>query len=193
MSGLTEQGLERLFRTHYGGLCHFAFGYVKEMEAAREIVQEAFVSLWDKRDQIDPDRPVKAYLSTAVRNKCLNYLRDNRKFSPDLLALEHLPDEYTGSSGKMELAEMKERIDRAVNELPERCREVFLLSRHEQLKYQEIADRLSISVKTVETQMTKALAHLRSRLADYLPVLAGLLVAGMLQGLKNPVFSFFFY
>jgi len=161
-----------LFRSHFKGLCVFAIGYVKDEEAAREIVQDTFVSLWEKRLTIDPSRPVKNYLSTTVRNKCLNYLRDHKKFSRDLLEIENLSDEMTvyQPDTLVEL-ELRERIDHAMDELPEKCREIFYLSRHQNMKYLEIADKLQISVKTVETQMSKALQHMRIRLSEYLPMI----------------------
>ena len=85
-----EKALELFFRNHYKGLCKFALGYVKQEEVAKEIVQDAFVSLWEKRQTIDLTKPVKTYLTTTVRNKSLNYIRDHKKFSDNLLALENL-------------------------------------------------------------------------------------------------------
>jgi len=166
-----EQTLELLFRSHYKGLCRFALGYVKQEEAAREIVQDAFVSLWEKRNTIDLSKAVKSYLSTTVRNKCLNHLRDHKKFSIDLLTLENLPEEAGyDQPDKLVEREIRQKIADAIEELPEKCREIFVLSRYQNLKYLQIANRLSISVKTVETQMSKALQHLRIRLSEYLPV-----------------------
>jgi len=167
-----EQTLEALFRSHYQGLCRFAAGYVKQEDVAREIVQDAFVSLWEKRDTIDPGKSIKSYLSTTVRNKCLNHLRNHKKFSNDLLAIENLADEagYDQPDRLVE-QEIRDVISAGIAGLPEKCREIFMLNRHENLKYQQIADKLGISVKTVETQMSKALQHMRIRLADYLPVL----------------------
>lgn len=164
--------LESLFRENYTGLCRFAFGYVKDEEAAKEIVQEAFVSLWEKRHSIDPSKQVRTYLSTTVRNRCLNYLRDNRKFSGRMLELENHPHEPAfHQPDKLVEAEIRERIERALDTLPEKCREVFHLSRNRQMKYYQIADHLQISVKTVETQMSKALQHMRLHLSEYLPML----------------------
>ncbi|MCX6266153.1 MAG: RNA polymerase sigma-70 factor [Bacteroidetes bacterium] len=169
---LDEHALEVLFRNHFIGLCRFALGYVKNEDAAREIVQDSFVNLWEKRDSIDLSKPVKSYLTTAVRNKCINYLRDHKKFSSDLLALENLSqDGMSDMPDKLVESEMRDQINRAIAELPEKCREVFTLSRYQNLKYQQIADKLKISVKTVETQMSKALQHMRIRLAEYLPIL----------------------
>jgi len=143
--------------------------YVKEYEASREIVQDVFMRLWEKRETIDSGKSIKAYLSAAVRNKCINYLRDHKKFNQDLLNFEELnPDLLSMPADKLVEADIRNRITEATAELPEKCREIFVLSRHEQLKYQEIADRLGISVKTVETQISKALQHMRERLREYL-------------------------
>ncbi|MEI6750326.1 MAG: RNA polymerase sigma-70 factor [Bacteroidota bacterium] len=158
-----------LFRSHFSGLCFFAQKYVKDFETAKEIVQDAFLSLWEKHETIDMSRPVKSYLTAIIHNKCSNYLRDNSKFDHYILNLENLIDvpEYEDSDSMVE-GELKVKIDAAIQELPAKCREVFIMSRYENLKYQEIADKLQISVKTVETQMSKALQHMRIKLAEYI-------------------------
>jgi len=152
-------------------LCFFAQKYVKDFETSREIVQDAFLSLWEKRETIDMDRPVKSYLTMVIHNKCTNYLRDNRKFDQYILNIENLLEvpEFEGPDSMVE-NELNEKIDKAINELPEKCREVFMLNRYENLKYKEIAEQLQISVKTVETQMSKALQHMRIRLAEFISV-----------------------
>lgn len=179
---LDEAGFEMLYKSHFKGLFFFAMKYVKNEEAAREIVQETFAGLWEKRGQIDMDRSVKSYLATVIHNKCTNYLRDNRKFDRNILDIEGLldvpNDEHTDVLMQSELSA---RIDEAINELPEKCREIFLLSRYENLRYQEIADKLQISVKTVETQVSKALQHMRSRLADYIALVTAFLLGIFLR------------
>jgi RNA polymerase sigma-70 factor (ECF subfamily) len=147
------------------------------MDSAREIVQEAFISIWDKRESIDISRSVKTYLSTTVRNKCLNYLRDNKKFNREILEIENLLGERTyDPPDRLVMQELQKRIDEAIGELPGRCREIFVLNRNHHMKYQEIADHLAISVKTVETQMSKALQHMRDRLSEFLGVLVLVMV-----------------
>ena len=167
-----------LFRSHFAGLCYFAQKYVKDFESAKEIVQDAFISLWEKRETIDMERPVKSYLTMIIHNKCTNYLRDNRKFDQYILNIENLIDipEYE-SSDSMVADELKTKIDMAISELPEKCREIFLMNRYENLKYQEIAGKLQISVKTVETQMSKALQHMRFRLAEYITIVVALIIS----------------
>ena len=176
---LDKSSFESLFRSEFKGLVRFAITYLKDYEAAREVVQEAFLTLWEKRADIDMEKSVKTYLSTAVRNRALNHLRDNKKFDTGLLGVEGVfPDKDARQSDTLEVAELKGKIDDAVNGLPEKCREIFLLNRAEHLKYKEIANRLGISVKTVETQMSKALQHLREHLKEYLMVLIIFLTMG---------------
>jgi len=168
-NNLDRSAFEQLFRKEFKGLVLFAIQYVKEYEAAREIVQEAFIGLWNQRERIDVSRPVKTYLSTTVRNRSLNYLRDQKKFDTRLLTQENLyPLASYEQADRLVEKELQDRIQSAIAELPEKCREVFLLSRNEHLKYQAISDQLQISVKTVETQMSKALQHLRVRLREFL-------------------------
>jgi RNA polymerase sigma-70 factor, ECF subfamily len=166
---LDKATFESLFRIEFKGLVYFALQYTKDLDTAREIAQEAFISLWEKRETIDLSKPVKTYLTTTVRNKCLNWLRDNKKFNRDILDIEGLLSDriYTPPDRLVE-AEIRIKITSAIEELPEKCREIFVLSRNENLKYQEIATRLQISVKTVETQMSKALQHMRQRLKEFL-------------------------
>lgn len=166
---LDKADFEILFKSQYKALCFFAMKYVKDYEASREIVQDVFLRLWEKREKMDPSKSLKAYLGTAVRNRCINYLRDHKKFNHDLMDIEEYnPDMTAVPADKLVEADIRTRIGEAKAELPEKCREIFVLSREEHLKYQEIAVKLNISVKTVETQMSKALQHMRERLREYL-------------------------
>ncbi|MBK7173415.1 MAG: sigma-70 family RNA polymerase sigma factor [Bacteroidales bacterium] len=89
-SALDKGVFESLFRAEFKGLCFFAQKYVKDFETAKELVQDAFITLWEKRESIDANRPVKSYLTTIIFNRCQNYLRDNRKFNSDVLEIENL-------------------------------------------------------------------------------------------------------
>jgi RNA polymerase sigma-70 factor, ECF subfamily len=166
-----------LFKSNFKELCYFAIQYVKDSDIAKDIVQEVFFGLWQKKESIDLSKSVRSYLVSAVRNKCLNYIRDHKKFSDTILESE---DQYIKSNYKQPdrliEEEIRKKILSSIEELPVKCREVFLLSRYEKLKYQEIADRLHISVKTVETQMSKALQHFRIRLAEFLSILLILVI-----------------
>jgi len=166
---LDKSTFESLFHSEFKRLCFFALQYTKDYDTAREITQEAFISLWEKRESIDLSKPVKTYLSITVRNKCLNYLRDSKKFNKEILDMEGLLSDKTYEQpDRLVEAEIRDKIERAIDELPVKCREIFVLNRHENLKYKEIAIRLEIYVKTVETQMSRALQHMRERLAEFL-------------------------
>jgi RNA polymerase sigma-70 factor, ECF subfamily len=158
-----------LFKSSFKSLCIVAVQYVKDADVAKDIVQETFFNVWQKKETIDLSKSVKSYLVSAVRNRSLNYIRDNRKFS------DPEPESFdpSGKSGyvqpdRLVEEEIRRRISTSISELPEKCREIFVLNRYENLRYQQIADRLGISLKTVETQMSKALKHMRMRLAEYM-------------------------
>ena len=179
VKGLDKTSFELLFKEHFKGMCLFAMRYVKDIETARGIAQDAFVSLWEKRESIDMSKPVKSYLTTIVYNRSLNHLRDNKKFDRNIVSFEHLETEREPESDQRVLSrELDALIEQAIMELPEKCREIFLLSRKQNLKYQEIADTLGLSVKTVEAQMSKALQHMRTRLSAYLSLLLVLMITG---------------
>lgn len=161
-----------MFRKEFKNLVVFSLKYVKDIETARAIVQDCFIYIWEKRETMDEEKNLKSYITTMVYNRSLNYLRDHKKFDRNILEFEGLMDEKSqmADSGIM-AKELKGEIQSAISILPEKCREVFLLSRQENMKYQQIADHLGISIKTVENQMGKALKILRERLGPYLPFL----------------------
>lgn len=170
--GLDKKSFEALFRKHFRGLTYFALEYVKDGDIAREIVQDVFAGLWEKRNSIRLDRSPAAYLGTSVKNRSLNYLRDHKKFDQEILEMEGLDASYHyREHDHLVTEELRERIEKATSELPEKCREVFLKNRVEQKKYQEIADELGISLKTVEAQMSKALRIMRDKLAEFISII----------------------
>lgn len=158
---------EQLFRSHFNYLCNYALQYVDGMDTAQEICQKVFISLWENRANINPELSVKAYLFTAVRNRCLNYIRDNKKYRSQVLDLDCGDFDLAGEEDHFGEEELQQRIDTALSELPEKCRLVFEMSRFQAMKYREIAEELGVSQKTVEAHMTKAMKHLRERLQDY--------------------------
>jgi len=175
-SSIDKQDFEQLFKTFFPSLIFFARKYLPDLDTAKEIVHNVFLNLWEKRDSIDTGTSLKSYLFTSVHNRCLNYIRDQKKFSRDEYQFEKLEqEEQLASHNPLEEQELESRIMDALNNLPEKCREVFMLSRFEGKKYMEIAEKLGISVKTVETQMSKALRILREKLIDYLKLLVILL------------------
>jgi RNA polymerase sigma-70 factor (family 1) len=171
-----RQGNERVFETvfkkHYQTLCNYACGILKDMDDAEEVVQSIFLKFWEQRQEIEINVSLKSYLYRAVHNTCLNRLKHlkiqetYRQYVGDYLENTH--DSATDILDKVEL---ESRIANALEKLPEQCRLIFKMSRFEELKYQEIADRLGLSIKTVENQIGKALKIMRTELADYLPII----------------------
>ena len=159
---------EILFKEQFTALTMFAMKYVGDLDTSKEIVHNVFLNLWERRNKLDSSKSLKSYLFTAVYNRSLNHLRDQKKFLNDELAaigLRYM--EYQGPEQQLEASELEKQIQEALAALPGRCREVFLLNRFEGLRYQEIAERLGISVKTVEAQISKALRILRDQLKDH--------------------------
>lgn len=161
------QEFEKLFRKMYTDLCHYAMKFLKDMDSAEEIVQDLFYHYWKNREQIKIKTSLKAYLYQATRNKCLKVIEHNavRQKHADSIMLNS--DEQGDPAQTLEADELSEIIDKTLNQLPERNRKIFIMSRFEGLKYNEIANELSISVKTVEANMGKALKLFRANLKDY--------------------------
>ena len=170
--GLDKSAFEELFRSLFPGLVIFARKYVPDQDTAKEIVHNVFLNLWEKREKVDTRASLKSYLFTSVHNRCLNFIRDEKKFDRDEFLFQRLDStEFADGTDRLEEQELEQRIFDALQALPEKCREVFTLNRFEGLKYGEVAEKLGISVKTVEAQMSKALKILREKLADYLTIL----------------------
>lgn len=168
---LDKRLFEQLFREHFKELCNFAKFYVNDQDAAKDIVQEIFINLWNKRDSITSEKSVKSYLYSSVKNRCLNWIRDHKKFRSYVLDIEIEDHDSIFERDNLESREIRRRIEFAMDKLPDRCREIFELSRYEELKYKEIAEKLGLSIKTVEVQVSKALKILRLELKDLLTIL----------------------
>lgn len=174
---ILKQKFEHLFREYFTGLSYFARKYTGDLDSAKEIVHSVFIRIWENRSQFDWDKPAKSYLFTSVYNRSMNYVRDNKKFiSHDAASGNMLITDEAVFNDTLDTAELESRINGALKKLPEKCREVFELSRFENKKYAEIADQLNISVKTVETQMSKALHILKEELKDYLTIVLLMLI-----------------
>ncbi len=171
---------EKVFREYFVVLSYYALKLVNDHDTAKDIVHQVFINIWEKRDTITLDRPIRSYLYTSVHNRCLNFIRDREKFveyeagETELSSVAGMED-----SDIMEKEETEARIAHAIASLPDRCRDVFRLSRFENKKYAEIAGILDISVKTVEAQMSRALRILRDELKDLLLILILLFISGL--------------
>jgi RNA polymerase sigma-70 factor (ECF subfamily) len=161
---------ETLFKAHYSSLCSYANQFLKDVDAAEEVVQEIMFKVWTNRESLVIDTSMKSYLFRAVRNGCMNVLKHVKVREEYKTWREHQGDEtHLSKEDEMIASELEQKIREAIDRLPMERRKVFIMSRYEGLTYNQIADNLGISVKTVENQMGKALKTLRVDLADYLP------------------------
>jgi RNA polymerase sigma-70 factor (ECF subfamily) len=170
-----QEQFESLFKRHHKVLCDLAYNIVGDKDAAKDVVQEVFFKLWKNRDEIHFGELLRNYLFRATSHTAYNYVRSRRKIVriDDASSLEeriaNTPDSENAGYSELEL-----RIRSAIDRLPSRCRTIYVMSRHEGLKYQEIASALNLSLKTVENQMGIALQKLREELKSY--VMRGLAI-----------------
>ena len=162
-----EKAIEWLFKEHYSYLCRVVYKILPDANLVEDLVQEVFFELWRRKDRIHINLSIKAYLRRTAVNKTLNFIRDQKvKFDHE----EKLPVLRSNSptvNQTLEAQELQEFIDQSIDQLPERCRIIFILSRFEDMSYKEIAAKLGISIKTVENQISKALKVLRGTLGNY--------------------------
>lgn len=159
-----------LFRRHFTPLCVYCqYRYSFDLDLAKEAAHLAFIKLWETRDTISSSLTVKAYLYKIVSNTCLDIIRHRnvkRKYEKHMLDNQSDMD-FGYDFNASDMKALQEAIDKAVGELPEKMRIIFRLSRYEGLKYGQIAQRLEVSVNTVETQMGRALFKLRQKLKAF--------------------------
>ncbi|NOZ35364.1 MAG: RNA polymerase sigma-70 factor [Chlorobi bacterium] len=168
LNNISIEEFETLFKKYYKQLCLYAFKYVKNNIIAEEIVQDVFFKIWEKRSFIKIKISAKSYLYMSVRNRCLQYLKHKK--------IEKSYEKYIDNQAVINTEMPYENIiydetldifNEVLNTLPAHCSQIFILSRFNGLKYREIADRLSISVKTVEANISKALKLLRVYFPEY--------------------------
>lgn len=164
------KAFKMLFDDYYEKLAYFAFQYLKDKDSAEDVVQELFSNLWINRHKLSVQKSISAYLYGAVRNACLNQLKHRKVkeayFSTSMTSMDY--DSYIPN--KIDAEMLDQLIQSCISALPAERQKIFLLSREQDLKYKEIAEKLGISVKTVEAQMGKALRFLRESLKEYLTV-----------------------
>ena len=166
-----------VFNEYYDCFILFALGYVKETQIAEDFVSEAFTAFWENRDQLLPNTNPQAYILTIIKNKCLNHLqhvqirqraeKELNKHAEWLLSvsintLEACDPDFIFSD------EIKQIVNSALDKLPKKTRQIFILNRYQGLTYKEIAEKMNLSVKTIEFHISKALCRLRFSLKDFL-------------------------
>lgn len=150
--------MENLFRYHYRPLCIFALHYLKDIDASEDVVQEAFGVLWEKLSAGEKVVNQKGYLYSVVKNRSLDILR-KRGLGGEAITLEGSVEDIEEPT--VEDAEVEARLWTAIDTLPEKCREIFLMSKRDGLRQEEIASELGISLQTVKNQVSKALKILK--------------------------------
>jgi RNA polymerase sigma-70 factor (ECF subfamily) len=169
-----EQAFELIFRRYYVRLCGFANKFVGDQAEAEEIVQEVFLNIWSRRDRLKLDDEIKPYLFKSVQNLCFNFIEHQKVIDHYYSVLEVVYKNQKEDFDTYEsvlFTEFQAKVDEAIGSLPEECRKIFRMSRENGLKYAEIASKLGLSVKTVETQMSRALSKLKTELRDYISIL----------------------
>jgi len=157
--------LDDAFHLYYEGLHRYAYTMLDDSEMAKDIVQQVFITLWEKKDTLNITVSVRAYLYRAVYNSCINHRTRGRRHHPiDLDSSGQLP---VSPELLSEVRELRTILERAIETLPPQCKVVFLKSREEEKNYPAIARELGISVKTVEAQISKALKIMRSALEKH--------------------------
>ena len=158
---------ESLFRSSYVSLVKYARTLIKDQDTAEEIVQDLFVRLWQEKEKIKIESSLSGYLFRSVHNRCLHYIGHRKvveRHADEMSA--RTPDATEDPSEILHYKDLQTRIERILERLPERCSTIFCMSRFEGLKYSEIAEKLSVSVKTVEASMGRALKEFRKELAE---------------------------
>lgn len=154
-----EANIDEIFKLYYRPLCMYIIHYVNNIDTAEDIAQDSFTAYWEKLNKGDKIENVKAYLYATARNKSIDYLKEQPSFI-SLSVPANLEETLTDDEAE-ECSCIEARMWTAIDALPERCREVFLLHKRDGMKYKDIAERFHISVNTVDNHISKALRLVR--------------------------------
>lgn len=168
---------ERLYKEYYLRAVYFAQQYLNDREEAEDVAQDVFMTLWERQERIQEGGSIQAFILTMVKNRCLNVLRkriSEQKYS-DYLSVRESMANYSALAddafGRLNMEEMEHLVTEALGKVGRQTREIYQMSRDRQMTYAEIAREIGLSEKAVEYHVTKALAVLREKLKDYLPLL----------------------
>lgn len=159
--------LRSLYRSYYRYVCSIVYKMIGDGAVAEDISQEVFVEVWKRRETLDVNTSLKGYLRKVAVNKTLNHIRSKKMDFEQEDAILQLPSTENSTQKILEAEDLQKAINIAVDNLPERCRIIFGLSRYEEKTYREISEQLEISTKTVENQISKALKLVRKAVIDY--------------------------
>ncbi len=168
-----EKTFETIFKHWFEKLVNYAYKLIKNDDLASEIVEDFFVYFWENLQKIEINTSLNAYFFKSIHNRCLKEIRHElikQKYENfTKLSVDNNFYDTEIPISPLLTQELQQKIDFAVNQLPHQCKEIFTLSRFEDLSYKEIAEKLQLSENTVKTQIKRALKKLRTELADYLP------------------------
>ena len=162
-----RESFNQVFRRYYSPMVRFCIRYVADSDLASEIVQDLFVKLWSNREKISFNTSFESYMLTSVRNSALTYINKERSHAEANLRVFSEESDNTDPSETLQSNNLEESYRKILKDMPEKRREVFLASRYDGLKYSEIAEKLGISQKTVEAQMSAAIKQLKDGLKAY--------------------------
>lgn len=163
-----ESALQKIFKHYYKYLVVTGYNITGDNEKAKDLVQDVFFELWKKREKIEIQSSLKAYLRRAVVNRSLNYIKTQKRFDfGDENFDAQTPDKTFSAQKNLEAQDLESAINTAIDSLPTKCKAIFVLSRFEKLSHKEIAAKLDISTKTIENQITKALKIVRNAVEKY--------------------------
>ena len=164
-----ESAMAFIFNKYYRDLCFYSNKIIRDFEISRDIVQEVFIKLWDESNKLPDSLEIKSYLYACVKNSSLNYIKKEASKDKYKAKILELLNSHVSNSTEVEYKELVQAVENTINSLPDSMYKIFDLSRNEGLKNREIAEELGISIKTVESNITKALKIFRENLKDYLP------------------------
>ena len=163
-----RESFNQVFRHYYSPMVRFCIRYVADSDIASEIVQDLFVKLGSNREKITFNTSFESYMLTSVRNSAITYINKERAHNEAHLRVFSEESDNTDPSETLQSNNLEESYRQILKDMPDKRREVFLASRYDGLKYSEIAEKLGISQKTVEAQMTAAIKQLKDGLKPYL-------------------------
>ena len=159
-----SRAIELIFKKYYKDLCIVSNRYIKDLNQTEDLVQELLYDIWNRRQDININSSLSSYLRKSVVNRSLNYLRGKKIKLDDEEKMQFKENDESSAQQNLEGKELEDYINSSIDQLPEKCRLIFIMSRFDQMSYKEIAENLDISTKTVENQICKALKHLREAL-----------------------------
>lgn len=173
-----ELAFEYFFTAHYNNILGFCIQFIYDNDEASSITQESFLNLWLNRENIETINGISSFLYTFAKSKCLNVIRHKKvknKYESDTLNEKERQLDFeilkSMNFDLLALSELEELINKSIEELPGKTKQVFLKKRFENKKNKEIAEEMNLSLKSVEAHMTKALSFLKTKLSDYLPAI----------------------